>query len=437
MRSFNFILGFILLFILLITPISIICAQELWVYDPSKNIPKYDSSNREWGVYSIAMSDDSSYIAVGLYRENAILDDKKNVLIDEQGRLLLDKQSKIVLLDSKGKELWEFKTQYEIENIRMSDKGEYIVVETVSQSCFTDFEKCGEKVYVFNRSGAPLWTYDGARNPYVDSFGNVLIATPNEIAMYNIEKKLVRIYSNDRNYFWASDNLDLIAIESSEYDEEEMELISSKLELFDKNGKKLWERETGSGVTEVKFSDDRNLIVAGAFNEVYFFDRKGNSFKYLPERGTKDFSITSDGKYVVVAGNSYYVNNKMFSQLTLLNQSAEVLWKGNIESGFIYDMEITNDGAYVYLFIDGDDLIIIDARNGEIINKIENMKLYQRSFSKDMEYVAMGGYKLYVFDTKNLISYSNTKNVGPSPIPYISLLSIAGIFLYYLRNKTQ
>ncbi|NLG19789.1 MAG: hypothetical protein GX556_20920 [Fibrobacter sp.] len=384
------------------------------------------------------MSDDSSHIAVGLYRENAILDDKKNVLMDEQGRLLLDKQSKIVMLDSKGKELWEFKTQYGIESIRMSSNGEYIVVDTANDSCFNDFEDCGSKVYVFNISGTPLWTYDGARNPYVDSFGNVLIATPNNIAMYNIEKKLVRIYSNDRNYFWASDNIDLIAIESSEYDEEEMELISSKLELFDKNGKKLWERETGPGVNDVKFSDDRNLIVAGAFNEVYFFDRKWNSFKYSPDGySINSYSMTSDGKYVVVAGNSYYVNNKFFSQLTLLNQSAEVLWKGNIESRYIYDMEITNDGAYVYLFMDEGNLIIIDARNGEIKNKIENMKLYRPSFSKDKEYVAMGGYKLYLFDTKNLISYSNTKNVGPSPILYVSLLSIAGILLYYLRNKIQ
>ncbi|HOI77940.1 MAG TPA: DUF5711 family protein [Methanofastidiosum sp.] len=436
MKSFNFLLGFILLFILLITPISTIYAQELWVYDPSKNIPKYDSSNREWGVYSIAMSDDSSYIAVGLYRENAILDDKRNVLMDEKGRLLLDKQSKIVMLDSKGKELWEFKTQYEIENIRMSGKGEYIVVETVSQSCFTDFEKCGEKVYVFNVSGTPLWTYDGARNPYVDSFGNVLIATPNNIAMYNIEKKLVRIYSNDRNYFWASDNLDLIAIESSEYDDEEMELISSKLELFDKNGKKLWERETELGVDEVKFSDDRNLIVAREFNGVYYFDRKGNSIKYSPdEYSINSYSMTSDGKYVIVE-HPYMLNNKDMSSLTLLNQSAEVLWKSDIESGILSDIKITNDGRYIYLFYLYGELIILDARTGEIKNTIDSLQLYRSCLSKNGEYLVAGGYKLYLFDTKTLNSTSTPKNVGLSPISYIVLLSLGTIIYFYIKNKS-
>ncbi|HNR44798.1 MAG TPA: hypothetical protein PKH80_06500 [Methanofastidiosum sp.] len=421
--------------LIIISSIGSIYAQELWSYDPSKDIPKYDSSNREWGVYSIAMSDDSSYIAVGLYRENMILDTKGNPLKDDQGNFLLDKQSKIVMLDNKGKELWEFKTQYEIENIRMSGKGEYIVVDTASYNCFNDFEGCGSKVYVFNKSGTPLWAYDGARNPYVDSFGNVLIATPNDIAMYNIEKKLIRRYSNDRNYFWASDNLDLIAIVSSEYDEEEMELISPKLGLFDKNGKKLWERETGSEVNEVDFSNDRNLIVAGTFSELYFFDKKGNSLKYLP-KVIEAYSMTPDGKYAIVAEGSYYLNNKSIVPITLLNERAEVLWNAKIESIYVSDIYITNDGEYIYLFQGQGDLIILDGRTGEIKTKIENMKLYRTSFSKEGEYLAAGGYKLYLFDTKNLISYSNTKNVGPSPILYISLLSITSVILYYARKKS-
>ena len=438
MKNLKILSGLILLSIILISPLSTIYAQELWSYNPSKGIPKYDHSNREWSINAISMGEDANFIAVGLVRENIFIDDKGNILKDDQGNYLSNKESKIVFLNNKGEELWSFRTQHKIIDIKMDSKAEYIVVETYTSSCFTDFEKCGGKVYVFNKSGTPLWTYDGAETPYVDSFGNVLIATPNGTAIYDIEKKLIRRYSNDLDYIWASDNLDLFVIPTVLWEEDEMsrfKLIYSKLELFDKNGKKLWEREIEEQLRDVIFSDDGNLIVGIPYigHTLHIFDRKGNLSKYSTKE-IKAFSMTPDGKYIVVAERSYFFNNKHITPITLLNQSAEVLWKADIESSTFHNIKITNDGKYIYLFTDT-ELIVLDARTGEIKNIIGIWYLFQPCLSKNGEYLAAGKYKLYLFDTQTLDTYSNnTKNT-----PGFELLSLVSgsILVAYILNKRK
>jgi len=439
MRKYNFLLGFILLFILLITPISIICAQELWSYDPSKDLPKNDPLNREWIITAVATSEDAIYTAVGLYREHLVLDEKREVILDDKGLYLMDRQSKLIFLNNKGEEIWSFKTQYAIENIRMSGNGEYIVVGTEEYSFNID-GYC-EKVYVFNKSGTPLWTYDGGMFPYVDSSGNVIINTREGFEMYDIRKKLLWRHPNDDlHYIVASDELNLIAVGTAEYDDEDIEYANYKVELFDKNGRELWERKTEQPVRKFYFSENGNLIIAPSLGgyQIYIFDRKGNQIEYSPDNSILAFSTTPDGKYIITRGEKYISENKFTDQITLLNGNAEVLWKTDIDTWSytrFYDIKITNDGNYIYLF-PGDKIIIIDARTGEIKVTIDAPYSYISSLSREGEYLAVGGYKLYLFDTKTLNSTSTPKNVGLPWFSYVFAISLTVAILYFIKNKS-
>jgi len=342
----------------------------------------------------------------------------------------------------KGEELWSFKTQYKIKTIRMDRKGEFIAVETSSFPCFTDYNKCGEKVYVFNKSGTPLWAYEDARFPYVDSSGNVLLHTPQGVEMYTVDKKLLwRYQQKDLNYLAASDDLELIAVGVYAYDEQKMETIYSKMQLLDKKGRIIWERNTKDPIREVYFSDDGNLIVANTYggSGFYLFDKNGNYKTYVPENiFSSNLSMTPDCKYMITTSpNKYIAGAKSTDELILLNHNAEVLWKVNIDSENPYDIKISNDGNYIYIVYCARSLVIMDARTGEELKSVNNHNFCSLYSSKDGKYLTTGGYKLFLFDTQSLNKYSNSKNVGPSPIPYIFLLSLAGILLYYIRNKTQ
>jgi len=426
----------------MICSIASVYAQELWSYDPNKDIEnKYDLEEMKWKISAIAMGEDADYIVVGLYREYFIFDDKLNIIHNEQGMPVEIKESKLIFLNNKGEEIWGFKTQYAIENIRISANGEYIVVGTEDYPCINIDESC-EKVYVFNKSGTPLWTYDRGMFPYVDSSGNVIINTREGFEMYDIRKKLLWRHPNDDfHYIVASDELNLIAVGTAEYDDEDIEYASYKVELFDKNGRELWERKTEQPVKKFYFSENGNLIIAPSHGgyQIYIFDSKGNQIEYSPDNSILAFSTTPDGKYIITRGRKYISENKFTDQITLLNGNGEVLWKTDIDIWSytpFYDIKITNDGSYIYLF-PGDKLILIDARTGEIKGSIDIPSSHISSLSKNGEYLAVGGYKLYLFDTESLNKYSNRKNVGPSTIPYISLLSLTGILLYYLRNKIQ
>lgn len=441
MKLFNYLLGFILLFILLIAPISTIYAQELWSYDPNKNV-KFEITDSYYGISEVCISENANYIAVGLYRENFIRDEKGNNILDEQGRALKDRQSKIVSLNTKGEELWSFKTQYRIETIRMDKKGEFIAVETNSFPCFTDYNKCGEKVYVFNKSGTPLWTYEDARFPYVDSSGNVLLHTPQGVEMYTVDKKMLWRYpQKDLSCLGASDDLELIVVGVSAYDEQKMETIYSKIQLLDKKGRIVWQRNTKDPIRNVYFSNDGNLILANTYGSsgFYLFDKNGNSKTYLPENiFINNLSMTPDGKYIITTStNKYMAGAKSTDELILLNHNAEVLWKVNIDSENPYDIKISNDGNYIYILYCARSLVIMDARTGEELKSINNRNFCSLYSSKDGKYLTTGAYKLLLLDTQSLNKYSSSKNVGPSPILYMSLLSLAGILLYYLRNKSR
>jgi len=78
MRKYNYVLGFILLFILLITPISTIYAQELWSYDPNKNV-KFELSDSDYRISEVCMSENANYIAFGFIQRKFLFETRKGI----------------------------------------------------------------------------------------------------------------------------------------------------------------------------------------------------------------------------------------------------------------------------------------------------------------------------------------------------------------------
>jgi serine/threonine protein kinase len=115
-----------------------------------------------------------------------------------------------------------------------------------------------------------------------------------------------------------------------------------KVYLFNKDGNLLWSRNLNPTVYDVSISSDGKYIVVAYSNKLSVFDTKGNLlWSYETYRWIYSISITPDGKYIVAGTGS----TGDYGRVYLFDNEDNVLWSYN--AGFVRYVSITPDGEYI------------------------------------------------------------------------------------------
>ncbi len=471
MGKCNYLLGLILLFILLITPISIICAQELWSYDPDKEV----ELSRYWTVSAITISDDNKFIAVGLYRHYYISSDCFYIEDFETKQKCHIEESKVLLFDISGRLLWEYKTKNKIEGIQFSTNSKYLILN--NSRSYGTYTEPQDKIYLFSTEGELLWVYDGAHNGRIGSDNIVLFHYdfPNyenrKTLLVNIEKEIIKEYPDIGIY---SANRDLSKVLFTNLRGfENPQVTPEYIGVMSKSGTVLWKKAIRiDGFTrpnEQFISDDGNRVVileepskVSGPRIIYFVDSKGNvtSTYIINDFLLPKLDSSSDGKYSIlgyqtnIKAQGHNINNpdtwKYNTKFILFNDSGNIIWESNIESNSgPWSINLCNNKLYILFSIYMNSstnpyLAIMDRNTGEIINMLD-LDTRDICVSPDDTYTVLVRdiNKIYLYQTDELINMGDnktetideTKSSYPNQLVYVVAIVLVLLGIYYNERK--
>lgn len=267
--------------------------------------------------------------------------------------------------------IWEFSSNRSIENVLISNDGNYIIAAQTDRSS-------NSKIYLFNSSNS------------------------NPIRVFNYSTLQVAI-SNDAQYI-------VIAEES--------------LHLFNRdNSSPLWSYPSPNPANFVDISADGNYIVATMGKNVYLFEKESSSPIWTntpndPYQVSR-VAISSDGDYIVASADS---------NLYLFNRSSSIpLWTYVCEN-YIKTLTISEDGTLIAVGISGfNNKVILFNRNNPVPLKNYSISVRSVDVSSDGTNIVVGGEGRITLLSKN----SNTpiweySHLGVAGAGFVVALSMNG-----------
>lgn len=232
------------------------------------------------GLDGLAMTPDSSFIAVGYVDEN--------------------KQGHLTLFDQDGNKLWNHQIDGRIETVAVSKSG--YVVAGPRDEC----------IYLYNRSGELIFTYS-AKSIYDSQ--DTAIAPDESYFLFGSEHTYLNCYALDGELLWQREMGPLCNIRiSADSEYIAVGTSNSKLFLFDRNGNKLWEKKVTDAyfVHEVSISAYGEYIAVDALEEHSFwafnyyvavYNKEGDLlWRYQGDEPFMAIAMSDDGEYIA-AGN--------------------------------------------------------------------------------------------------------------------------------------
>ncbi|MEK6969026.1 MAG: PQQ-binding-like beta-propeller repeat protein [Nanoarchaeota archaeon] len=269
--------------------------------------------------------------------------------------------NEIVLLDKKGKEIWNYLLGKEwTEGVALSKDGNYIAVVT------------GFHIYLFSKeSNVPLWNFCVNCNPSSTMTGNM-----EGVAI-----------SQDGNYVAGT--------------------MQAKLYFFAKGSNQpLWTADIESGSEGIDMADDASVIAVSVSNAgktgdtIFLFDKSGNKLSEYkaPHPGydqTGNFyqpDVTPDGKYVAVSTGCPDRRAHLFSGTgNLIFRSEQLTYDSPVHKSAISD-----DGSLMAYSADnmqGKEILFLFDNKGKKLwsfSSSEDGTARAVSMSGDGNYIAIG-----------------------------------------------
>ncbi len=257
-------------------------------------------------------------------------------------------------LDSEGNYLWEKKGFLSINSMAVTDldlNGRNELIAGISQY-----------IYSMNDKGSTIWKV--ATGPQ-NTINDIVIADINddgfdEVIAGGESLHYPNIYVVDRNgkIVWkvrAPEGVNSIAVGDIN-NNGNLEVVSgtvgkygvyykaSYVNVYDKNGKAMWDQRTARGISKVYLADldgDNYLeIFLGSLHNLWVMDYKGNDVLHFETKGyIWDIlvdDIDSDGNNEIILGSN---------DLYVLSQSGSLKWTNSAGSETIYDLELIDIDA--------------------------------------------------------------------------------------------
>jgi WD40 repeat protein len=254
-----------LLLLLFIVPSVGFSQEVLWNYHAGS------------GIWSVAISSDGSYAAVGSFANTTASGDN------------------ILYFDSTGRLLWSYKVGDTVWSVSVSGDGEYIAAGSKDNN-----------VYFFRKDGSLLWSYKTGNAVWSVSVsadgGYVAVGSyDNSVYFFDRSGKLLWRYKTDDIVLSVSVSADGGYVAVGSYD--------NSVYFFDRSGKLLWRHSANNVVVDTAVSADGGYVAVGSYdNSVYFFDRSGKLlWKHRTGDEVWDVSISGDGGFIVAGSKDYNV----------------------------------------------------------------------------------------------------------------------------------
>ena len=271
--------------------------------------------------------------------------------------------------------LWGYETGNIVKGVSVSSDGSYIAARS------------DVNVYLFNRDGKLLWSYE--LGGWVDE--DVSVSSDGSYIAAGYSRN-VYIFNRDGELLWSYEIGDIVKGVSVSSDGSYVAVASgwddSKIRLFNRDGKLLWSYEPGSIVSDVSVSPDGSYVAAGSGGNVHLFGRDGKLlWSYETGSIVRSVSVSSDGSYVAAGSHD--------NMVYLFNRDGKLLWSyetGNRVKG----VSVSSDGSYVAAG-SGGNVPLFD-RDGKLLWSYELGGWVEVSVSPDGSYVAAGsGVNVYLF----------------------------------------
>jgi len=458
--------------LIIISSIGSIYAQELWSYDPDKDV----ELSRYWTVSAITISDDNKFVAVGLYRHYYISRDCMYSEDSDTKQKCHIEESKVLLFDISGKLLWEYKTTGDIVSAQFSSNSKYILLN--NERTYGPYTGPYRKIYLFTTQGELLWIYEDAENGKIGSDSVILFdydfTNPKnrKTIIVNIEKEIIKEYPDVGIY---SANRDLSKVLFTNLtDFENPQVTPNYIGVMSKSGTVLWKkaiRKDGQiRPNETFISKDGNRVVilqkpdsisSGDPTIIYFFDEKGNvTSTYSTNNYLSEIDSSNDGKYSIlgdktnIKAQGYNINNpdtwKYNTKFILFNDSGNIIWESNIESNSgPWSINLCKNKLYILFSIYMNSstnpyLAIMDRNTGEIINMLD-LDTRDICVSPDDTYTVLVRdiNKIYLYQTDELINMGDnktetideTKSSYPNQLVYVVAIVLVLLGIYYNERK--
>lgn len=256
----------------------------------------------------------------------------------------------VYFFNKEGELLWSRKTGcgFNGVSVSMDAKGSCVAVGSGEDEHFS--KETDKKVYLFNREGELLWSYDTGANIYMVSLSadgsHVAAVADRHVFFFDRKGELLWTYKKEG---WLKK---VEGVCTSGY-HVAARCSDREILFFNTEGKLLWRHRTTVGgwfpsLDEVSLSSDGPYVVAvtGGWwlpenkGDLSFFDRDGELlWSYEIEGGTGSVSISSDGSYIAVeGGGNIWFFDRWGKDLWLYNVGANV---------YVEFVSISSDGSYL------------------------------------------------------------------------------------------
>lgn len=228
-----------------------------------------------------------------------------------------------------------------------------------------------EKVYLFNKDGVLLWSYDVG-------------ASVHSVAMSSDGKYIVA------GADWAGSDYTIF--------------------LFNRGDNvPLWTRDTGDGIESVAISPAGDYIIAQQFGPigsgypVYSFSRVSNAPTWIYKIGaglTKLSAVGNTSRSVAISQNNYIVAGSWVGDESVYffhYDSPHPRWKYKT-GGSINSVALSSDGSYI-LAGSYDNKVYVFGHDGNILWSYDTGgEIRSVAISSDGDHIVAGGDKLYLFN---------------------------------------
>lgn len=374
----------------------------------AKEMRKVSGSYKTGAVYEFSWKQDDSFD----YRFEAS-DGKETANLPWYGGTLAPvniiseklESNKIYFFSRESNEpIWSYDIgESQVQNIAISDNGNYIAVKT------------NDYIYFFSKdSNQPLWKYQcetGAEDPsggsgWVDiSFDGEYVAggCRESLNLFSKSGKLVWTYKGNIGIYAVSISADggYLAVATS---------FSDELIFFSrKSNKPLWKYKATSDVHGLSVSSDGSLIAAGSHSpeeKAYLFSKESNApltgYKTSPDAPVWTAAMSRDGKYTVYGLDSANTYTSIF----LFSNDKNTPLKTWTTDWWVRSVDISSNGKYIAAGSGDHNLYLIDMDKDEPLWKFEaDERVGSVSISQDGNYIAAGSKdkKVYLFSKESKI----------------------------------
>jgi outer membrane protein assembly factor BamB len=234
--------------------------------------------------------------------------------------LASDGDSRLYVLDLVGREQWMASRELKILGVSLSDDGQYVAIGTM------DFS-----IALFTRDGKLLWERQSVGLPYITPQGKSVVTLNSGIT--GPINTLLEVFHRDGQKVWSlrrkgrvwrstiSDQSDLL-----------MGLWNSEVLFIDRQHRIAWQQMLPQEIMALAISPgdaDYFAVAAGVLNPVlHLYERTGRLMwqQKLP-LGVTELSLARQGEFLLSYGNTIHGQH-----LALFNRTGEVEWTYHLDT---------------------------------------------------------------------------------------------------------